>query len=53
MDTKELIKHLSDSNFSEFRKGYKDTMREKYKQNKEIVTNYVYKKISLGKETFI
>ena len=53
MTTKELIKNLADSNFSDFRKGYKNAMKEQYNKNKEIVQTYVYKSISLGKETHI
>lgn len=53
MSTKEMIKSLVDSNYSDFRKTYKKTMSEERVKNEEIVKKYVYGKISLNKDTMI
>lgn len=50
---KRMINNLIDKNHAEFRKDYLEVMNTKYKKNSEIVKDYVYKRISLGKPTYI
>lgn len=53
MSVKEIIKAVKDSNYSDFRKVYKDTMKEEYGKNQDIVKKYVYKQISANRKTMI
>jgi len=51
--TEQLVKLTAANNFVEFQKEYLGMMREKFKENENIVRKYVFKQISTGKPTYI
>lgn len=53
MSTKKMIEHLRNEEYSEFRKEYIPDMKAQYKKNEAVVKEYVCKRISLGKKTYI
>lgn len=51
MGLDEMIKHLKDENFVEFKKEYVAASKENYAAKKEVVKRYVCKRIGEGKQT--
>ena len=51
--SKKLIEFADKDDFAGFRKEYKNIVKEEQNEREKIVKNYIFRRISLGKDTGI
>ena len=51
--SKKLIEFADKDNFAEFRKEYRNIVKEEQNEREKIVKDFIFRRISLGKETGI